>query len=313
MILLRAVALSLSALLATSPAIADIEIPKKKPLGRYQQLWRNSSFGLVTAEKAQAVPANELEATVAKLKADGAKPPAADRAAKEGDPIHQWLQEHSPKPITDQNAQTNLTQLANREAQRRGLVVKRRKLLPSIEGKHYHRVRTEIEVSGKAQTLCQWIDRLQAPNEFRGISFLRIHPKRDDATMVDCNIILEQWFVPKDVKRPERILNEVLGELTTILETQFYPLEILYQISQAFPQEPVRFERVDILNEPGQGKTPVRTVTIQGKGHEREGIKKFFLNLKNSEDLASYGWNTPPPVEGKKAWSFVCRGDVVTP
>ena len=111
----------------------------------------------------------------------------------------QWLARYEPKPTNQQQTQTKLQQLVEREAQRNNLEIKRQKLQPSIEdpGLSYHRARMEIEVSGMESGLYRWLDRLHSPNEFRAITFMRINPQKSDDTKIDCQIVVEQWFVPE--------------------------------------------------------------------------------------------------------------------
>ena len=112
----------------------------------------------------------------------------------------EWLERNEQKQIkSPQKALADLEALANREAKRRGLTVKRVKPMTGIEGEklEFFRARLEIEVSGREQVLFQWIDRLNSPSELRTATSLRINPKKDDDTQVDCAVVLEQWFVPE--------------------------------------------------------------------------------------------------------------------
>ncbi|HAT19172.1 MAG TPA: hypothetical protein DCS85_03355 [Verrucomicrobiales bacterium] len=112
----------------------------------------------------------------------------------------EWLERNEQKQIkSPQKALADLEALANREAKRRGLTVKRVKPMTGIEGEklEFSRARLEIEVSGREQVLFQWIDRLNSPSELRTATSLRINPKKDDDTQVDCAVVLEQWFVPE--------------------------------------------------------------------------------------------------------------------
>jgi hypothetical protein len=110
-----------------------------------------------------------------------------------------WLLKYEPQPITPQDAESQLEELANREAQRRGLEVKRRKIQPKIEDPalKYHRARVDLEVSGSERVLYQWLDRLHSPADFRAVTSMTMSPKRDDDTQIDCRITVEQWFIPK--------------------------------------------------------------------------------------------------------------------
>ena len=112
----------------------------------------------------------------------------------------EWLQRNEQKQIkSPQKALADLEALANREAKRRGLTVKRVKPMTGIEGGNlnFFRARVEIEVSGREQVLFQWIDRLNSPSDLRTATSLRINPKKDDDTQVDCAVVLEQWFIPE--------------------------------------------------------------------------------------------------------------------
>ena len=112
----------------------------------------------------------------------------------------EWLERNEQKQIkSSQKALADLEALANREAKRRGLTVKRVKPMTAIESGEleFFRARVEIEVSGREQVLFQWIDRLNSPSDLRTATSLRINPKKDDDTQVDCAVVLEQWFVPE--------------------------------------------------------------------------------------------------------------------
>ena len=111
-----------------------------------------------------------------------------------------WLAKYEPQPIAPQKAESQLEQLASREAQRRGLTVKRRKPQPTLasDGLIYHRARLELEVSGREQILYQWLDRLHSPADFRAITTMTLKPKSGDDTQVDCTVTVEQWFRPPE-------------------------------------------------------------------------------------------------------------------
>jgi hypothetical protein len=111
-----------------------------------------------------------------------------------------WLEKNEPKQGTEQEAQTRLQQLLEREAQRNNLTIKRQKLQPSVvsPGLIYHRARIEIEVNGMEMSLYRWLDRIHSPTESRAVTFMRMNPQKDDDTKIDCQIIVEQWFTPEE-------------------------------------------------------------------------------------------------------------------
>ncbi len=110
-----------------------------------------------------------------------------------------WLAEHEPQPAANQDVQTALQQLAEREAKATGLTIKTQKPLPTdaTAGKHYHRAKIQITVTGTEEALYRWFDRLNMPDQFRIASQIRILPNNPDDTKIDCTATIEQWFVPQ--------------------------------------------------------------------------------------------------------------------
>jgi hypothetical protein len=109
-----------------------------------------------------------------------------------------WLAEHEPEPKANQDVQTKIQQLAETEAKATGLTIKTQKPLPtdSADGRHYHRAKIQITVTGTEQALYQWFDKLNLPDQLRIASQIRITPNQQDDTKIDCTATIEQWFVP---------------------------------------------------------------------------------------------------------------------
>jgi hypothetical protein len=109
-----------------------------------------------------------------------------------------WLAEHEPEPAANQDVQTKLQQLAESEAKATGLTIKTQKPLPtdSAEGRHYHRAKIQITVSGTEEALYRWFDKLNMPDQLRIASQIRLTPNQQDDTKIDCTATIEQWFVP---------------------------------------------------------------------------------------------------------------------
>lgn len=110
-----------------------------------------------------------------------------------------WLNRFEPKPTSVGKMQTRIQQLAESEAVRAGLTIKKKGFGAEIvdPSLNYHRARYDIEVNGSEASVYRWLDRLHNPNEFRVVTFVRMNPQRDDATRADCQIYLDQWFVPE--------------------------------------------------------------------------------------------------------------------
>ncbi len=112
----------------------------------------------------------------------------------------EWLAKNEPPPAAYQDVQSKLQQLVEQQAQMAGLTIKpnSQKLLPTDEtpGRHYHRAKVQITVTGMEQSLYQWFDRLNIPDQLRAVTNVRLQPDREDDTKIDCTAIIEQWFVP---------------------------------------------------------------------------------------------------------------------
>lgn len=107
-----------------------------------------------------------------------------------------WLEKNSPQVAPSQEVEAGLQRFAQTEASSNGLTIKRQRILPSIQnpGSAFHRARVELEISGREDALYKWIDRLQTPTEFRAVTGLRLSPEREDDTLIDCKLVVEQWF-----------------------------------------------------------------------------------------------------------------------
>jgi len=110
----------------------------------------------------------------------------------------EWLSQHEPEPAANQDVQTKLQQLVEKEAKTVGLAIKSQKPLPtdSTAGNHYHRAKLQIVVSGKEEALYRWFDRLNIPEDLRIATHINLSPNKQDDTLIDCTATIEQWFVP---------------------------------------------------------------------------------------------------------------------
>jgi hypothetical protein len=110
-----------------------------------------------------------------------------------------WMGEHAPEKRAGQLVASELEQYASNQATTNQLTVKRRAILANEEsGTYFHRARAEFNVTGMEASLYRWLGRLQMPDQFRGITFLRLSPDTKDDTLIDCTVIVEQWYDPLD-------------------------------------------------------------------------------------------------------------------
>jgi len=109
-----------------------------------------------------------------------------------------WLGKHEPEPAANQDVQTKLQGLCETEAKTANLTIITQKPLPTDAeaGRHFHRAKIKLSVTGTEQALYQWFDRLNSPEQMRIASFVQVSPNKKDDTQIDCTATIEQWFVP---------------------------------------------------------------------------------------------------------------------
>jgi len=109
-----------------------------------------------------------------------------------------WLAANEPTAAANQDVQSQLQQLCEKEARTLGLTIKSQKPLASDQqdGLYYHRAKIEITVSGNEESLYRWFDRLNIPEQMRIATRIRLLPNTQDDTKIDCTATIEQWFTP---------------------------------------------------------------------------------------------------------------------
>jgi hypothetical protein len=149
-------------------------------------------FNFATSKKAE-VERNRA-AAIAKLDTAEMFQASREQVADQMD----WLFDHESEPAANQDVQTDLQQLCEREARSSGLTIKTQKPLPtdSSEGLHFHRAKIQLTVTGAEDALYRWFDRLNVPEQLRVASVIRVSPNTQDDTQIDCTATVEQWFVP---------------------------------------------------------------------------------------------------------------------
>lgn len=111
-----------------------------------------------------------------------------------------WWMENQPAEGTHGRAGAELATYAERSATRYGLQIKRR---PSPQRENlaepgiYRSAKVKVSVNGRDAEIYRWLTDLQDPGKFRSITRLVITPQRDDATRMDCELEVTQWFAPQ--------------------------------------------------------------------------------------------------------------------
>lgn len=110
-----------------------------------------------------------------------------------------WLDDHKPEPKAAQLAGPQLQEEVARLAETNRLTIKRRTITPNdAVGTHYSRAKVEFNVSGSEAALYNWLYQLQSPDQFRGVTSLRLTPDAKDDTLIDATIGVEQWYIPQE-------------------------------------------------------------------------------------------------------------------
>jgi hypothetical protein len=125
---------------------------------------------------------------------------SAEAAAGSFDTVYdemKWLNDKMPSPKAGQLVSTELETYASNQATTNSLTVVKRDLKPNDEtGKYFHRAKVQYKVSGREDALYRWLDRLQMPDQFKAITFLRLAPDPKDDTLIEATVDIEQWYVP---------------------------------------------------------------------------------------------------------------------
>lgn len=107
-----------------------------------------------------------------------------------------WMADHAPKERNGQLVSSELEQYGTNQAKTHQLEAKPNFLPNDESGRHFHRAKVQFKVTGMENSLYRWLGRLQQPDQFRAITFLRLSPDAKDDTLIDCTVIVEQWYVP---------------------------------------------------------------------------------------------------------------------
>lgn len=205
-------------------------------------------------------------------------------------------------------AESELDKLINASVRDRKLLVKRKRVLPSISAKHFVRARIEMEVAGPEAIIFPWIDALQSSKDYRGVASIRLNPTRNDDTQLDAKVLVEQW-VPLSIVTPKEIdekRDQIRRELYPLLERDQSPLALLTQIAACRPEKRFLLERAYINNTLDEEGRLDRNIRIHGSTSELKTINAFVLALtKRNAVLSKMDWTTPPPLETRTGeWAF---------
>lgn len=132
--------------------------------------------------------ANELKFKLAEL----------EEASTHTDEVN-WLNENMPVEGTHASIRAELVTFTEQTAGKYGITLKKRpsplRENPDEEGAFRSAI-VKVAANSRDQELYRWLVDLQNPKKARSITRLRITPSRDDATKIDCELEVTQWFSP---------------------------------------------------------------------------------------------------------------------
>jgi len=113
----------------------------------------------------------------------------------------EWLSSNNPALGTHGKVGAELATYMENSAKRYHVEIKKR---PSPQREDpeetgaFRSARVKVLVAARDGELFRWLTDLQDPKKSRSITFLRISPQRKDATRVDCEMVVTQWFTPEE-------------------------------------------------------------------------------------------------------------------
>jgi len=120
-----------------------------------------------------------------------------ENSAQQSDQM-EWLAANEPEPAFAQNVRSQLLEFTVSQATALGLTIKSRTIdIPTdTSGTYYDKVQMLISVSGREQSLYNWLHQINDPTQFRTAEKIRLSPNTQDPALIDCAATITQWFPP---------------------------------------------------------------------------------------------------------------------
>ena len=117
----------------------------------------------------------------------------------------------------------------------------------------------------------------------------------------------------EDTGNLRNVLNK-WGELGPVIDEEYYPYEVFFQINQCLPNDKVappevRITQATVYNQPKLTEEGLQTVNreifVSGEAQDTADIAKFAIALKASEELPGFIWTIEPEQKTNNGnWSF---------
>ena len=133
--------------------------------------------------------ANELKLKLAEL----------EEASTHIDEVN-WLNENLPAEGTHASIRAELVTSTEQSAAKHQITLNPKRPSPLRENPDevgaFRSAIIKVRANSRDEELYGWLVELQDPKKARSITRLRITPQRDDATRIDCEMEITQWFTP---------------------------------------------------------------------------------------------------------------------
>ena len=120
-----------------------------------------------------------------------------------------WLAENLPGDGTHASVRADLVTFTEQSAVKHRVTIKKRpsplREDPNETG-DFRSAIVKVQVNCRDAELYRWLCDLQNPKIARSVTRLRITPQRDDATRINCELEVTQWFSP--ISEDEEELND---------------------------------------------------------------------------------------------------------
>lgn len=171
-------------------------------------------------------------------------------------------------------------------------------------------VRAErVEKAAKRNRICGLVALGIAYLGLVGFLYTKVKKSEDDALALERKVAATQG----DTGNLLMILDK-WEELGPVIEDNYYPYEVFYQINQCLPNDKVappevRLTQVTVYNQPKTSEEGTQTVNreifVSGEAVDTADIAKFGIALKAREELSDYIWTIEPEQKTKSGhWGF---------
>ncbi len=113
----------------------------------------------------------------------------------------EWVNQYSPAVESFQNTQTNLLNFLASSSKTLGFTASVKKLTPESDmdysESYYRTVKVQLSARATEKEIYQWLVQIHQPEKMRVLAYLKLSPPTNDSNLINCQISVEQYFVPE--------------------------------------------------------------------------------------------------------------------